>query len=306
MYEPLNSLHRIQQAWKKYKRNTKHPSQQQLNLHNAHVDTYNVAVIADECFERASVAHGTQTVDASNNERTESDVLTHQELEPHCNESGDNLSTSSISIVEQLASLVKSVLSQDDSTELEMFETPEYGHFVGQAITISSQSKTSSVNQLQLAQTTRSSKAELDIPGESRPNTITVEHGETEGMLQYGNNKYGLSNFNSLSSHDTYSTHTAQESMLDDPLEVRTGHDHIIQTSMLTLKFNKERVMLPEEKYRLCYTIELSDSSSEEDKNNSTLQELGGINFPGVPDIMSAKLEADTILNGHYHQSIEI
>ena len=215
------SLHRIQQAWKKYKRNTKHPSQQQLNLHNVHVDTYNnIAVNADDCCERASLAHGIHTLDTSNNERT--DILPHQEQEPHCNESGDNLSTSSIPIVKQLASRVESVLSQDDGTELEMFETPEYGHFEGQAITLFCQSKTSSVNPTNnvaptasghtFTQTARSSNVELEVPGESQPNTITAEHGETEEKLQCGDNKYPLSNFNTLSSHDTY---TAQDSMLD-------------------------------------------------------------------------------------------
>lgn len=294
----MKSLHRIQQAWKKYKRNTKHPSQQQLNnILNVHDDTC-IAINADECRERASVAHGIQTFDTSNNERTE--ILTHQEQEPHCNKSGDNLSTSSISIVEQLVSRVNSVLSQDDLTELEMFETPEYAHFEGQANTISCQSKTSSVNPTDnvsptssghtFTQTVRFSKAELDVPSESRPNTITVEHGETEEVLQCGKKKYALSNINTLGSHDAYSTHTAQDSMLDDALKISTGQDH------------KEGVMSPEERYRLCYTIELSDSSSEEDKNNGALQEPGGINFP---DTMSAKLEAGTILNGHYHQGIQ-
>ena len=295
---------RIQQAWKKYKGNAKYHSQQQLDVLT--VDTYT-------CCESASVTQRNgqyfetlrecdcQALHTSNNERTD-------KQNPLCNKSCDNLSTPSVSVVEQLASHVKSVLLQDNA-ELEMFEIPEYGCFGRQTIKISQQSKapvvnvgynqvTQTANDDMLTQVAQTSRVEQVVLGDSQPNTIAVKQGETEEMLQC---EYDLSWFNTFSSHDMCSTHTVKDSMY--ALEIRTGHDYSPTSMKLldekTLKFNKERVMSPEERYRLCYTIELSDSSSEEDKNNGTPRESGG--FPGT---LSRKFEANTVLNGHYHQGI--
>ena len=205
-------------------------------------------------------------------------------------ESGDNQPTTSTIKVEQLASQVKSLLLQDDSDETVLFEGETLSSFAN-----SPKHKVSSVNSSgnQVAQT-------VNNHTEASPTQQTSKVELNAGVSQsdvHQESDVVQSSLITPTTHvnvtSTYTVHDSKTRMISDNIPTLTK---LLESDGKLPEPNREVVTSPEERYRLCYTIDLSDSSSEEDKNNSTLQES---DFPGVPGTTTGDLEANTFWNHH-------
>ena len=209
--------------------------------------------------------HDSRSLDSVDNGSTDCHMYREPDTKHNDNQS-DNLLY--VAKVEQLASQVRSALSEDSSAELEMYETPVDLPFEGQSFGIS----------LKEALSVKVCDDQIALPEcisqkVERPQvTSTVVH-KAEEQLEVNDSKSAeLSK--ELGTLDFHHTRDSSVKWLESAFKASTSHD-CLPTSMQildenTLRLNKEGATLPEDRYRLCYTIELSDSSSEEDNNKSS------------------------------------
>lgn len=221
----------------------------------------------------------------------------------------DDLSTSmSVSEVRLLASQVNSILSQDDSTEFEMFESPEGTLFDGVNIEIQSKSKTLSepeASETLEAQTPNTHNISAQLPSTSR--VISSQFNNTTAQDVRPEDVSSLSKMAPVGSHDVLPTKTVKDSSvkwIEHAFKTSTSHDQLpMSMKMLDENSLNQEASSSEDKYRLCYTIELSDSSSEEaDTDARTQTSVEGINLhvPGVPGSVGANLDRNTFMNDHH------
>ena len=302
-YVSVIDTYRIQHAWKRHKESEKRHIQrltQVTKSSDVNEDKPNSAagglkndrkILNGQQLERR--AHDSDSfVSGSSSDNASVDCHLHNAsyyAKHHHNDTKTNdiLSTSSASEVRLLASQVKLVLSQlqDDSGELEMFESPEDNPFEGLNMRMSSNTCTMT------------------------PSTHTPDH--ISQSLEVDNSQSSskgssLSNLDRISSHNMHANQTMKDSSvkwIEHAFKTNTSHKHVPKTMKVLDKNNlgvdMDGIMAPEDRYRLCYTLELSDSSSDEETNEKQNSEC--INFTAVTGSARGNLEGNVFTNGPLH-----
>ena len=183
-------------------------------------------------------------------------------------------------MVEQLADQVKIALFQDERTELEMFESLEDGPF---EMPRDGNSRLFQQESFTLA---RDSKKQTQYEPRSTSTAIKgLQSDETEL------DKVDTSDGKVSSSPDGQShaeVHTAKEKWHQTAVTSNsnaTGYDQLATLIKTPDANSAGHGQIPaEDRYRLCYTIELSDSSSQEDEETTGGDErCKDVGFPGIP-----------------------
>ena len=311
-YVPVIDTYRIQHAWKRHKESEKHNIQrltQVTKSSDVNEDKPNSAagglkndrkILNGQQLERR--AHGSDSfVSGSSSDNASVDCHSHNTSYYHAKhhhndtKTNDILSTSSASEVRLLASQVKLVLSQDDSGELEMFESPENNPFEGLNTRIASQTKALSSNTCTMTQSTHTQ--------DHISQSLEVDYSQSSSKEVHGSS---LSNLDRISSHNMHADQTMKDSSvkwIEHAFKTNTSHKHVPTTMKVLDKNNlgvdMEGIMAPEDRYRLCYTLELSDSSSDEETNEKQNSEC--INFTAVTGSARGNLEGNVFTNGPLH-----
>lgn len=298
---------RIQQAWRSYKENRDNHSGDTIAISGLTVGDGTILTNSEQLPE-TNVLDSSESLDLSSN--GDSNCSTHKQthLRPNSDIDGDLCGTHdqlSVAQVEQLAHRVKTALFQDDRTiELEMFESLEDVPFEKQSDSSSClfqyKLPSDAQRQSQGGREHMSTRSCVEISQWGR----TAFHKESEGLLDTSNSK--ISSLPDGKSHDMFPTHDTvldsgdSERCLENDLTASTSCNHL-PTSVKTqdednVGHKGVATGAPvEERYRLCYTIELSDSSSQEDEEN------GSKVFEGLPrSDMEANYNAS--IDHDYHQ----